>query len=195
MNTIVLIDNNDSFTYNLVDQLKIFKYKVIVFRNYVNFNVIKKKISELKTSIIVLSPGPGIPKNSGLLIPLINFYKGQIPIIGICLGHQALIESYGGSLIYVRNVVHGKKSFITHDNLAMFSSMLNPLPVARYHSLICNNIPKNFVVNSWYKNLVMSVRDDKNYVYGFQFHPESILTVFGSQVLNNTINWIKLIKV
>lgn len=187
---ILLIDNFDSFTYNIVDQLRVNGNNVIIYRNTVSLHIILDTLSKLKKPIVLLSPGPGKPKNSGCLLQLLNKIIGKIPIIGICLGHQAIVECYGGIVEYSGTIVHGKTSYIYHDQKDMFTDLPNPFLVARYHSLVCKNIPKNLVINAFFNDMVMAVRSNQDKVCGFQFHPESILTTYGSQLLNNTLNWI-----
>lgn len=190
MAEILLIDNFDSFTYNLVDQLRIKNHKVKIYRNNVPVSFIYKELLTMKNPILIISPGPGIPANAGYVPIIINTLKGKIPIIGICLGHQAIIESYGGIIIKTNNIFHGKISFIIHDGDAMFFKMINPLPVARYHSMVGEKISSNLIVNAYYKKIIMAIRNDFDKTCGFQFHPESILTPQGENLLENTINWV-----
>lgn len=190
MNDILLLDNIDSFTYNLVDQFRVCNYKVVIYRNTVSTKIILKEISKMYNPVLVLSPGPGNPNNAGCMLELLDIMKGKIPIIGICLGHQAIVKIYGGDIRYSGEILHGKTSLINHDKKAMFYNMPNPLPVARYHSLICSNIPKKLTVNAYYNNMVMAVRNDNEKICGFQFHPESILTTLGTKLLKNVMNWI-----
>lgn len=192
MANILLLDNIDSFTYNLVEQLRNKKNNVLIYRNTVNINIILNSLKKLKNPILMLSPGPGMPKHAGCMLDLIKKVKGFIPIIGICLGHQAIVEAYGGLIGYAGEIFHGKASLINHDGLEMFRDIPQPLPVARYHSLVCNKIPKNFIVNSYFEKMIMSVRNNIDYVCGFQFHPESILTTCGDQILEKIINWASL---
>lgn len=189
MANILLLDNIDSFTYNLVDQLRCSKHNVIIYINQVPTKIIIKKLSNMKNPILILSPGPGTPKTAGCMPKLLKILQGKIPIIGICLGHQAIIESYGGNIKQAMEIVHGKSSPIQHDNLAMFRNIPNPLKAARYHSLIGENIPSILTINAHYNNMIMAIRNDKDKICGFQFHPESILTTHGTQLLNQTINW------
>ncbi|CAI6375799.1 unnamed protein product [Macrosiphum euphorbiae] len=174
MANILLLDNIDSFTYNLVEQLRNQKNNVLIYRNTVDIHIILKSLKELKNPILMLSPGPSLPKNAGCMLDLIKKVKGHIPIIGICLGHQAIVEAYGGIIGYAGEIFHGKASLINHDGLEMFKGITQPLPVARYHSLVCNKIPKNFIINSYFEKMIMSVRNNLDRVCGFQFHPESI---------------------
>lgn len=189
MATILLIDNADSFTYNLVDQLRSDNHKVMIYRNNIPIAIILKKLLEIKKPILMISPGPGIPSKAGCVPNLIKKLQGHVPIIGICLGHQAIIEHYGGKIIQAKKIMHGKISSIYHDNYDMFSGILNPMRVARYHSLIGTKIPEKLIVNAYYKDIVMAVKSNFDKICGFQFHPESILTTHGSCLLNNTISW------
>ncbi|CAI6375796.1 unnamed protein product [Macrosiphum euphorbiae] len=192
MANILLLDNIDSFTYNLVEQLRNQKNNVLIYRNTVDIHIILKSLKELKNPILMLSPGPSLPKNAGCMLDLIKKVKGHIPIIGICLGHQAIVEAYGGIIGYAGEIFHGKASLINHDGLEMFKGITQPLPVARYHSLVCNKIPKNFIINSYFEKMIMSVRNNLDRVCGFQFHPESILTTCGDQILEKIISWASL---
>lgn len=192
MANIFLIDNIDSFTYNLVDQLRNNNHQVIVYRNNLPISLIIKKIIKIKKSILMISPGPGIPANAGCILELIKILIGKIPIIGICLGHQAIIEAYGGNIVPADEILHGKSSMIFHDEKYMFQNIPNPFPVARYHSLVGKNIPVHLKISAFYKNMVMAVRNNNDKVCGFQFHPESILTTQGEKLLNQTIAWALL---
>ncbi|MBK4764914.1 MAG: anthranilate synthase component II [Pantoea sp. Brub] len=191
MSNIVLLDNLDSFSYNLIDQLHCLNHKVFIYRNTIPINLIIKKIEYLDNPILILSPGPGIPKNAGCMPELINISRGYMPIIGICLGHQAIIESYGGKISLAKEILHGKSSFIHHDNKYMFKGLTNPLSVARYHSLIGKDIPSELIINAYYNNMIMAIRNNKDNICGFQFHPESILTTHGSLLIQQTLSWVK----
>lgn len=191
MTNIILLDNIDSFTYNLVDQLRDNKCKVLVYNNTLPISVILDSLKIITKPILMLSPGPGYPSQSGCMMQLIKNLKGHIPIIGICLGYQAIIESYGGKISESKEIFHGRTSLIYHDTLAMFSNMPNPLLVGRYHSLIGSHIPDVLKINAYYnKYIAMSVRNDTDKICGFQFHPESILTTYGTQLINQTLKWI-----
>ncbi|CAL4324776.1 Anthranilate synthase component 2 [Buchnera aphidicola (Sipha maydis)] len=190
MSEILLLDNFDSFVYNLVDQLKNSLHKVVIYRNNVSIKKIITKISHMKKPILMLSPGPGIPENSGCMMEIISIFHGKIPIVGICLGYQAIIKFYGGKISPVKKIIHGKSSLIKHDRKHMFKNIKNPIHVARYHSLICKNIPKIFTINSKKNKIVMSIRNNNLRICGFQFHPESILTTEGQKIMDNTITWL-----
>jgi anthranilate synthase/aminodeoxychorismate synthase-like glutamine amidotransferase len=189
MADILLIDNVDSFTYNLVDQLRSSGHNVVIYRNQIPADVIIEKLSQLEKPVLVLSPGPGTPSEAGCMPELLKRLRGQLPIIGICLGHQAIVETYGGFVGQAGEILHGKASSVTHDNEAMFAGMNNPLPVARYHSLVGSQIPEGLTVNARFGDMVMAVRHEGDRVCGFQFHPESILTSQGARLLEQTLAW------
>ncbi|NMP28724.1 anthranilate synthase component II [Rahnella sp. SAP-1] len=189
MADILLIDNVDSFTYNLVDQLRASGHNVVIYRNQIPADIIVEKLSQLENPVLLLSPGPGTPSQAGCMPELLQRLRGQLPIIGICLGHQAIVEAYGGHVGQAGEILHGKASSITHDQQAMFAGMPNPLPVARYHSLVGSQIPSGLTVNARFGDMVMAVRHDRDRVCGFQFHPESILTSQGARLLEQTLAW------
>jgi len=189
MADILLLDNIDSFTYNLMDQLRAAGHRVMVYRNQLPAHTIIEQLQLMENPILVLSPGPGAPSKAGCMPQLLKQLRGQLPIIGICLGHQAIVETYGGHVGQAGEILHGKASLIKHDGLAMFSGMPNPLPVARYHSLVGSEIPAGLTVSAHFNQMVMAVRHDADRVCGFQFHPESILTTQGARLLNQTLDW------
>jgi anthranilate synthase component 2 len=189
MADILLLDNVDSFTYNLVDQLRASGHQVVIYRNQIAAEIIIARLQQMEQPILMLSPGPGTPAEAGCMPELLQRLRGQMPIIGICLGHQAIVEAYGGHVGQAGEILHGKASSITHDNHGMFAGMANPLPVARYHSLVGSNIPKGLTVNARFGDMVMAVRHDEHRVCGFQFHPESILTTQGARLLEQTLAW------
>lgn len=188
---IVLIDNFDSFTYNLVDQFRASGNRVTIFRNQVTPEVVGQSLQESPDAVLVLSPGPGHPKDSGCMPELIGRYRGKIPIIGICLGHQAIIEAYGGKVGNANEVFHGKASLIEHAGSAMFQGLPCPLQVARYHSLAGTEIPGELEVVARMDDTIMAVLNEADRVVGFQFHPESVLTPQGITLLENTLAWAR----
>ncbi|UAY98275.1 gamma-glutamyl-gamma-aminobutyrate hydrolase family protein [Dickeya dadantii] len=189
MADILLLDNIDSFTYNLVDQLRSSGHNVVVYRNQLPADIIIDRLQHLEKPVLMLSPGPGTPSEAGCMPALLQRLRGQLPIIGICLGHQAIVEAYGGHVGQAGEILHGKASSVEHDGQAMFSGLPSPLPVARYHSLVGSDIPAGLVINASFNGMVMAVRHDEHRVCGFQFHPESILTTHGARLLNQTLDW------
>ncbi|NPE49903.1 anthranilate synthase component II [Dickeya dadantii] len=189
MADILLLDNIDSFTYNLVDQLRASGHNVVVYRNQLPADIIIDRLQHLEKPVLMLSPGPGTPSEAGCMPTLLQRLRGQLPIIGICLGHQAIVEAYGGHVGQAGEILHGKASSVEHDGQAMFNGLPSPLPVARYHSLVGSDIPAGLVINASFNGMVMAVRHDEHRVCGFQFHPESILTTHGARLLNQTLDW------
>ena len=189
---IIFIDNFDSFSYNLVDELKILGAEVIVYRNDADPEFILKKAEKFKQDglnvIGVLSPGPSSPRDANNLMAIIEKLKGQIPLLGICLGHQALGLSLGGKVTQASYIAHGKASKIVHDGMYCFKGLPNPLRAARYHSLIVTDLPENVKIIASYDNMVMALYEEKMRLLGLQFHPESILTTYGRKILLNAIN-------
>ncbi len=191
---IIFIDNFDSFSYNLVDIFHQLRHEVIVYRNDVPTQTIIEIVKEQANSIVALSPGAGKPSDAGNMMDIIKALRETTPILGICLGHQALIESFGGKVVQAGEIMHGKVSKITHNNQAMFQGLDNPLAVARYHSLCGEDLPKELMVTAHYQNngadIIMAMQHVSKPICGFQFHPESILTLQGSQLLQQTVNWL-----
>lgn len=190
MATILFLDNFDSFTYNLVDQFRTLGHQVKIYRNDCDLNLLEQTALAQPDTILALSPGPGTPAEAGNMLPLINRLKERVPIIGICLGHQALIEAFGGKVVHAGEVLHGKVSHITHDGAAMFQGLQNPMPVARYHSLMGCDLPDELIVNAEYNDIIMAIRHCRLPICAFQFHPESILTVQGSKLLEQSVEWL-----
>ena len=192
MTKLFMLDNLDSFTYNLVDEFQCLGFEPSVYRNTLSADFIFNKMLEhtQKTSepvLLVLSPGPGEPNKAGCLMALIKMCVGRIPMLGICLGHQALIEHYGGRVDRAEEIVHGKASSVAHTGSGAFNNIQNPLPVARYHSLIGKDIPKTVEVIAEYNGMCMAISKEDDAVLAFQFHPESILTTFGATLLAQSI--------
>jgi len=181
---VFLLDNFDSFTYNLVDQFRVMGVKVTVYRNDLSADFIIKQMqaSDLNP-VLVLSPGPGTPSDAGCLVELVDKCRLHIPMLGICLGHQAIVQSFGGVIGLAPQTVHGKSSDIDHNNNGPFENLINPMPVARYHSLMATTMPDGLNVLATTDDIVMSVIDDSQTIIGFQFHPESILTLGGEALL------------
>ena len=184
---ILVIDNYDSFTYNLVQYLGELGAEVVVRRNDA---IGVDEIGELAPSAIVLSPGPCTPKEAGVSVEAIRHWGSSIPILGVCLGHQAIGEAYGGDVVRAERVMHGKTSQITHDGTGIFAGLPSPMQVMRYHSLIVERrtMPEALeivAVASDDPTEVHAVKHREHPVYGVQFHPESVMTPQGKALLEN----------
>lgn len=191
--TVFLLDNVDSFTYNLVDELRTLDLNIVVYRNTVPAQTLVDKMDELaKTSpvLLMLSPGPGAPSEAGCMPELLKLVAGKYPVLGICLGHQAIVEHYGGTVDRANEVMHGKPSPIAHSGNAMFAGLDNPLQVARYHSLVATKLPESLEVLATVDKNTMAVYHPSDNMLGFQFHPESILTQQGSKLLLQSILYL-----
>nr|QUE27996.1 trpG [Sahlingia subintegra] len=184
---ILIIDNYDSFTYNLVQYIGEMGYDPYVIRNN---KIDIQHILDLKPLKIIISPGPGSPNESGISLEVINKLGSSIPILGVCLGHQAIGDVYGANIIKASSLMHGKVSNIYHDGKSeLFKNIPSPFIATRYHSLIVDKIscPPNLIITSFTSDgLIMSVEHkDMPNIYGIQFHPESILTKVGKTILKN----------
>ena len=182
---ILMIDNFDSFTYNLVQGFRTHGAEVIVFRN----NAIGiEQAQALGPTHLVISPGPGRPKDAGVSMHLIQEFASKIPILGVCLGHQCIVETFGGKIVYAQQLMHGKTSIIQHDQTTIFTNLDNPMVAGRYHSLAADitRLPKNLDISaSTEDNEIMAVRHKTYPIEGVQFHPESILTPLGEKLMHN----------
>ncbi|ENM3926445.1 aminodeoxychorismate/anthranilate synthase component II [Vibrio cholerae] len=189
MANILFIDNFDSFTYNLVDQFRSLGHGVTIYRNNLSADAIEQALQQLDDPVVVLSPGPGAPSEAGCMPELLQRLKGKVPMIGICLGHQAIVEAYGGVVAGAGEIIHGKVSMMEHQNHAIYRGLPSPLAIARYHSLVATQVPATLAVTAEVNGLVMSVVNETDKVCGFQFHPESIMTTHGATLLANAIDW------
>ena len=188
---IYLLDNFDSFTYNLVDQFRSLGCEVIIYRNDVSADYVAEKlINETGKTALVLSPGPGAPHEAGCMMELIGKVAGKVPMLGICLGQQAMVEYYGGKVERAPFVVHGKASPTYHNGQGVFANLPSPLPVARYHSLVATIVPDCLDIIATTDGMPMAVQHPQDQAIGFQFHPESILTTLGSQLLTQTLAYL-----
>lgn len=181
---LLLIDNYDSFSYNLYQMCGAIEPDIRVFRND---RITLDEIRKLHPDHILLSPGPGRPCDAGICEDVIREFAGKIPILGVCLGHQAICEVYGGTVTHAKHLMHGKQSIVSFDHSCpLFDGLANEMAVARYHSLIGTDLPDTLkIVSTDNIGEVMAVMDEKNKVFGLQFHPESILTPQGSVLLKN----------
>ena len=182
---VLVIDNYDSFTYNLVQYLGELGAAVDVRRNDA---VTVDEVAALAPDAIVVSPGPCTPREAGVSVPVIERYAGRIPILGVCLGHQAIGAAFGGAIVRAPRIMHGKTSPIRHDGRGLFAGLPDPFDATRYHSLVIDpaTVPADLEVCAWTaEQEIMGVRHRKLFVEGVQFHPESILTLAGKQLLGN----------
>ena len=182
---LLMIDNYDSFTYNLVQYLGELGEEVVVHRND---EITLGEIAALKPDRIVVSPGPCTPNEAGVSVPLIKEFAGKIPILGVCLGHQSIGQAFGGKIVHAQQLMHGKTSQIHHQNEGVFRTLPNPYRATRYHSLVIERatLPDCLEVTAWTDNgEIMGVRHKSLAVEGVQFHPESILTEHGHALLQN----------
>jgi len=185
---ILMIDNYDSFTYNLVQYLGELGEELKVFRND---KITISEIETLKPNKIVISPGPGQPKDAGISEEIIKKFSNKVPILGVCLGHQAIAEVFGGRVIRAERIMHGKTSEINHDGKTIFKGLDNPFTATRYHSLIVEkkSLPDCFEISAWTgQDEIMGIRHKEFKLEGVQFHPESILTALGKKLLGNFIH-------
>jgi para-aminobenzoate synthetase component II len=191
---ILVIDNYDSFTFNLVQYLGSMGHELKVFRNDA---VALDEIERLAPQSIVISPGPGRPENSGIIIDTIKRFSGRVPILGVCLGHQAIGAAFGGEVVSAPQIMHGKTSEIFHDGRTIFHGLPDPFLATRYHSLMVSpeNLPACLEISAKTKDgIIMGLRHREMVVEGVQFHPESILTDTGMQLLSNFVNLGKMTK-
>ena len=182
---LLMIDNYDSFTYNLVQYLGELGQEVVVYRND---EIDLEKVAALKPRHIVISPGPCTPNEAGISVPLIHEFAGKVPILGVCLGHQSIGQAFGGNIIHAKQLMHGKTSPVSHRDIGVFKGLPNPFTATRYHSLVIERetCPDCLEITAWTEDQeIMGVRHKTLPIEGVQFHPESILTECGHQLLDN----------
>jgi anthranilate synthase/aminodeoxychorismate synthase-like glutamine amidotransferase len=182
---LLMIDNYDSFTYNLFQYFGELGEEVRVFRND---KISIEGIASLMPQVLSVSPGPGTPREAGISVEAIKHFAGKIPILGVCLGHQSIGEAFGGRIIRAKSIMHGKTSFIYHDNKGVYRDLPNPFEATRYHSLVIDRttLPPCLMVSAETEDgEIMGVRHHKYPIEGIQFHPESILTKVGKHLLKN----------
>ena len=182
---LLMIDNYDSFTYNLVQYFGELGEEVMVLRND---EITLDEILRLNPSFIVISPGPCTPNEAGISVPLISRYCKQIPILGVCLGHQSVGQAFGGRIVHARHIMHGKTTLISHNDTGVFRDLPSPFFATRYHSLVIEHksLPDCLEITAWAEDgEIMGVRQKTLAVQGVQFHPESILTDHGHKLLGN----------
>lgn len=182
---VLVIDNFDSFTYNLVQYFGELGAEVLVFRN----NAVKlAEVGKIKPDAVVISPGPGTPDQAGITLALIQEFAGQLPMLGVCLGHQALAQAFGGKVVRAPELLHGKTSQILHDARGLFEGMENPFAATRYHSLMVEkeSLPACLRITArTHNDIIMGLAHREHSLFGVQFHPESFLTKDGKVLLSN----------
>ena len=193
---LLMIDNYDSFTYNLVQYLGELGQDVAVHRND---QISLDEITKLEPAYIVISPGPCTPNEAGVSVETIKKFAGEIPILGVCLGHQSIGQAFGGKIVRANAIMHGKTSMIYHNDHGVFAGLKNPFEATRYHSLVIEkqSVPACLEVTAWTQDKqggvdeIMGVRHHQYAIEGVQFHPESILTEFGHDLLRNFLQRYK----
>jgi anthranilate synthase/aminodeoxychorismate synthase-like glutamine amidotransferase len=183
---VLLIDNLDSFTFNLVESLARLGHEVHVRRSSIAAADALAQAQRLR-AVIMISPGPGAPRDAGCCLELITLARGHVPVIGVCLGHQAIVEEAGGTVTRAPDPVHGKSMLLDHDGAGPFAGLASPVRVGRYHSLCTRDLPKRFTVHSEVDGMAMAYSDAEALQLGLQFHPESILTTHGDAMLANAL--------
>ena len=181
----LLIDNYDSFTYNLVQAFAAMGADVMVYRNDA---ITVEGAWALAPTHLVISPGPGRPEDAGISLAMIEAFAGRVPILGVCLGHQSIVQQHGGEIVRAERLMHGKTSMVTHDGKSIFAGLSNPFEVGRYHSLCAeeDTLPADLVVTAQTdRGEIMGVRHKTLQIEGVQFHPESVLTPEGDALMAN----------
>jgi anthranilate synthase component 2 len=185
---ILFVDNFDSFTFNLVDALSLLGAEVEVYRNDISAETALNTARKKHSSLMVLSSGPGAPREAGCMVELIQKAAGEVPMLGVCLGHQAIAEAFGGRVCPAKRIVHGKKSQVRHNGHPLFFGFPETFGVGCYHSLVVQQLPEAFsaiAAGVEEEGLIMALAHNSQPIYGVQFHPESILTTYGQVILNN----------
>ncbi|MFB3116222.1 MAG: aminodeoxychorismate/anthranilate synthase component II [Gammaproteobacteria bacterium] len=187
---LLMIDNYDSFTYNLVQYFGELGEETLVYRND---KISISEIEALSPERIIISPGPCTPNEAGISLELVEHFKGKLPLLGVCLGHQSIGQAFGGRIVHAKEIMHGKTSEVHHNNRDVFAGLGNPFTATRYHSLVIEQetLPDCFEVTAWTQteegdmDEIMGVRHKEHVISGVQFHPESILTSYGHELLRN----------
>ena len=183
----LFIDNFDSFTYNLVDDFCKRDCAAKVYRADTPLEDLKKVAEDFKPDLLVISPGPGTPASAGVTLEAIGYFKDRMPIFGVCLGHQAIVEYFGGKIGHAPEPVHGKPSRVTHNEKDLFAGVENPLQAGRYHSLCALTLPDCLESTAEFEGVNMGIKHKTLPIFGVQFHPESILTPSGGKIIENVL--------
>jgi anthranilate synthase/aminodeoxychorismate synthase-like glutamine amidotransferase len=184
---VLFIDNFDSFTYNLVDDFGKRQCLTRVYRADTKLDELKMIADELDPDLLVISPGPGNPDSAGVSLEVVDYFKDKLPIFGVCLGHQVIVQYFGGRIGHAPEPMHGKPSRISHNEKGLFAGVENPLQAGRYHSLMAIQLPDCLEKTADFEGIVMAVQHRELPIFGVQFHPESILTPAGGKVIANVL--------
>ena len=185
---VLFIDNFDSFTYNLVDDFCKRNCDAKVYRADTALEELARVAGELEPDLLVISPGPGTPDTAGVSLAAVDYFKDKLPIFGVCLGHQVIVQYFGGKVGHAPKPMHGKPSRITHNGQGVFAGAENPLQAGRYHSLCALELPDCLEITADFEGVVMGVRHKELPIFGVQFHPESILTPAGGRIIENILS-------
>jgi anthranilate synthase/aminodeoxychorismate synthase-like glutamine amidotransferase len=185
---VLFVDNFDSFTYNLVDDFGKRRCQTKVYRADTKLEALKVVADEFDPDLLVISPGPGNPDSAGVSLEAIDDFKDRLPIFGVCLGHQVIVQYFGGRIGHAPVPMHGKPSRISHNERGIFSGIENPLQAGRYHSLMAQTLPDCLEKTAEFEGIVMAVEHKTLPVFGVQFHPESILTPAGGKIIQNVLH-------
>lgn len=185
--SVLMVDNHDSFTFNIVEALERLGAMVVTVRNEIAAEDAFER-ARRANAMILISPGPGRPEEAGCSMPLISLAKGKLPLFGVCLGHQAMVLEAGGEVVRAPEAVHGKSSLLKHDGTSLFQGVPNPARIGRYHSLCTPNPPARFKVHAKIDGMAMAISDSEAKQIGVQFHPESVLTPIGQKILANVLD-------
>ncbi len=184
---VLFIDNFDSFTYNLVDDFCKRGCRAKVYRADTALEELKAVAAEFDPDLLVISPGPGTPDTAGVSLAATGYFKDKLPILGVCLGHQVIVQHFGGKIGHAPEPMHGKPSRVTHNEKDIFAGVENPLQAGRYHSLCALEVPDCLEETARFEDVVMAVRHKELPIFGVQFHPESILTPAGGKIIENIL--------
>lgn len=185
---VLFIDNFDSFTYNLVDDFCKRQCQARVYRADTEIEKLIHVTGEFEPDLLVISPGPGTPDSAGVSLEAVGHFKDKLPILGVCLGHQVIVQHFGGKIGHAPKPMHGKPSRLIHNGEGIFAGIENPLQAGRYHSLVATEIPDCLEKTAEFEGIVMGVRHKELPVFGVQFHPESILTPAGGKIIENILS-------
>jgi len=185
---VLFIDNFDSFTYNLVDDFCKRNCLARVYRADTPLEKLKVLADDFDPDLLVISPGPGTPDTAGVSLEAAGYFKDKLPILGVCLGHQVIVQYFGGKIGHAPKPMHGKPSRITHNEKDVFDGVENPLQAGRYHSLVAVQVPQCLEKTAEFEDIVMGVRHRELPIFGVQFHPESILTPAGGKIIENILS-------